>query len=508
MATVTVPFEFFEKERNTFYSNWREALFRELFQNSLDANSSEIRIKFEEKEGSLYLWFMDNGCGMTREVLDNVYFALGRTTKGGDSIGGFGRARILTNFSMRSYRILTNEWEVNGSGAEYEITSATSPVKGCWQILCLPDGNIHFYRFALNKFLVGLTAENCNIFVDEKEVTTEYTLGQELSEFLVSGEKCGTVYLNENPEVKLGGHLFVRVGGHPLFVVPYSGKHHFSLELEKKNSREILNANRDGFRGEAAGMFENLLNKISTSLQEMKRPKRQYERKLFLGRGDDIVNRKNSTSSTSPATDGGIFELSPRGIFYTKIEEVRDRVTQANPGIVISVSEFLPNVPFVVNCIAEKKLQAAPWWDSSTWNIKITKNRVDWMGNLPQYRVLMAWRSAIEFSLQTLVDNFYSSPESIRWNAGFCIYDFGTQAEMSQDLYGDCYSFLIDPINDDGKPKFVATEREDLIKILAIAKHEVAHVLYSQHDENYTTVLTTLDSHLDDEKALKIMGDF
>ena len=59
--------------------------------------------------------FHDDGPGMTREVLDNVYFAVGATTKSGPTqIGGMGRARILTCFAIPSYRIRSHKYEVVG----------------------------------------------------------------------------------------------------------------------------------------------------------------------------------------------------------------------------------------------------------------------------------------------------------------------------------------------------------------------------------------------------------
>jgi hypothetical protein len=73
-----------------------------------------------------------DGPGMTRETLERVYFVVGETTKaGGASIGGFGRARVLTCFGHRSWKIYANQWSCTGSGAQYEISPMETRQEGC-----------------------------------------------------------------------------------------------------------------------------------------------------------------------------------------------------------------------------------------------------------------------------------------------------------------------------------------------------------------------------------------
>src|SRR5690606_26097931 len=75
--------------------------------------------------------FRDYGTGMSRRVLEEVFFALGETTKNGtDSIGGFGRARIITCFAQRAYRIRTRNLLVHGNAGEYRVEEVTDPVEG------------------------------------------------------------------------------------------------------------------------------------------------------------------------------------------------------------------------------------------------------------------------------------------------------------------------------------------------------------------------------------------
>ncbi|MEP3670918.1 MAG: ATP-binding protein, partial [Roseibium sp.] len=133
MPVISVPKEFFVSERNTVYGSWGSAYWRELLSNSIDAGASQIMIRgnFTDDE-KFRIDFLDNGKGMSREIVEDVYMRLGESTKKEeDGIGGFGRARILTCFSQESYKIRTRDIVVSGQGASYDIEQSDRTVKGC-----------------------------------------------------------------------------------------------------------------------------------------------------------------------------------------------------------------------------------------------------------------------------------------------------------------------------------------------------------------------------------------
>jgi hypothetical protein len=135
--TIILDKSFFIKERDTSYDWWQMAWWREQFQNSTDAGAKNIRITLKEAEarggfaeyrGSEYknvvrVVFADDGCGMSRNTLQNVFFKPGRSTKVGDAgmVGGFGRARLMTCFAQDRYSILTKNSFVLGNGEKYQI---------------------------------------------------------------------------------------------------------------------------------------------------------------------------------------------------------------------------------------------------------------------------------------------------------------------------------------------------------------------------------------------------
>ncbi len=124
---------FWVRERQ-IYADWTLAMWRELFQNSVDAGAKRIDIKVStaDRRGSFghipgdgqvtRLVFSDDGPGMSEEVLRQVYFRPGETTKKDDStVGGFGRARLLTCFSQVRFGIETRDRVVEGDGSSYRI---------------------------------------------------------------------------------------------------------------------------------------------------------------------------------------------------------------------------------------------------------------------------------------------------------------------------------------------------------------------------------------------------
>ena len=141
-GTVRVPKSYHIAERNRAYSDWTISIFREFFQNSTDAGAKRIDIRIGEAVPKGYkggdpgakrvtrLVFEDDGGGMSSDVLENVYFALGETTKGaGDSVGGFGRARIMQAFANVRYSVRTQNLLVEGDGSYFE----------CYPLEMVPD---------------------------------------------------------------------------------------------------------------------------------------------------------------------------------------------------------------------------------------------------------------------------------------------------------------------------------------------------------------------------------
>jgi hypothetical protein len=128
---VHVPREFFIGERDR-YSQWPVAFWRELFQNSVDAGAKRVSVTIEPlPSGDTRVVVTDDGCGMSRETLETVFFRLGASSKSGsDQVGGFGIARLLTCFSQKHYAIATGTIRVEGEGAFFRVDDLAAAPQG------------------------------------------------------------------------------------------------------------------------------------------------------------------------------------------------------------------------------------------------------------------------------------------------------------------------------------------------------------------------------------------
>ena len=138
-SLLRVPKKFFHDERVRVYADWRSAIVRELFQNSIDAGAGKVSFEIgvvpaetafgrrKDDDGQAHavrVVFQDDGSGMTPEIIDNVFFEIGRSTKtDGSQTGGFGRARLALAFGSDRYLFITNGRYVEGDGAEYRHVS-------------------------------------------------------------------------------------------------------------------------------------------------------------------------------------------------------------------------------------------------------------------------------------------------------------------------------------------------------------------------------------------------
>ena len=94
-SQVKIGPEFFIKAKND-YSDWKWALIREFFQNSIDCGSRQISIDITYANGKTTLTISNDGEPMTEQILTEKLLSLGSSGKGfAGTVGGFGKAKEL-----------------------------------------------------------------------------------------------------------------------------------------------------------------------------------------------------------------------------------------------------------------------------------------------------------------------------------------------------------------------------------------------------------------------------
>jgi hypothetical protein len=145
ISNISMDKAYLKKERNQGYMDWTIAFWRELFQNSVDAGAKNIAIDLADQPARgtfaepgvgdkviTNVVFEDDGHGMDADTINDVYFKMGKSSKDADdakSIGGFGRARIMTCFSQERYTILTTNCFVMGDGIRKTNHTLTDAIR-------------------------------------------------------------------------------------------------------------------------------------------------------------------------------------------------------------------------------------------------------------------------------------------------------------------------------------------------------------------------------------------
>jgi hypothetical protein len=329
----------FRSERDTFYSDWTMAFWREFFQNSVDAGAKNIAISIstEKARGSFNLdadtdenvtrvVFDDDGKGMTADVLRDVYFAIGESTKGTEpgSVGGFGRARLMTCFSQKRYSILTSDSFVMGDGPRYvlyDLKAAERQVAAAIEKLRSDGGKEEAIDgLVSDRGLIAEAADSrgrkgCRVEVDLDHVRTknwhklptEAVMADRLREYLsesqipanvtINGKspeeffkadsklqarrgpakrtllaetdegkvEFATVHQSEGAKAAHKGKMIVRVDGASMYAESINAPGlQVILEIKTEMSRSVLNSNRDGIREPYRSVVAELLQELAT----------------------------------------------------------------------------------------------------------------------------------------------------------------------------------------------------------------------------------------------------
>lgn len=343
-STITVDKAFLRKERDQFYGDWTIAFWRELFQNSVDAGAKRINIVLgaaarrgsfgnlpegEERETTSVV-FSDDGHGMSAEVLDDVYFKMGKSTKdeaGGTSIGGFGRARIMTCFSQDRYTILTRDRFVMGDGVHYEHGSIEASLRelrryrealidlgepaeagiagidadiamlrralaegglpGCRVEVDLDTtepsrswfkrGTLQNMQTALRNYLsesqlsceISINGQSPEEYFDHPDGKLQARRGPVRRELAIQrdGGKVAfaTVHTSEGRKADFKGSVIVRVSGAAMYRHEIDGLGaQVIIEIDPALSRDVLNSNRDGMKPEFGNALSEFISELTS----------------------------------------------------------------------------------------------------------------------------------------------------------------------------------------------------------------------------------------------------
>lgn len=521
MPSITVPRDFFRSERDSAYADWPGAFWRELLSNAVDAGASRLHVRTRFTPDGFLIDLADNGGGMSRETVETVYMRLGASTKRDEAgIGGFGRARILTCFSQRAYRIRTSNLVVTGEGGDYEIRETDAAVRGCAISVTADPEDARRLTRALTRVLrqsglpVAITADLARESPEGRTLLSEEDAafwgeggrfrgwtrrGSHLRTLTDETGPWGEVYVSRG-EKGLQGTSIIRVSGMAMHDDHLAARAQVIVELTPARAREILTSARDSIRAPWRHELQKLYAEVASESSSALRTRTEERRTLL------IPSRGGGAGLAPPAPKGAVPEpgYAPYAEFGRRNE---DRAREAVRAMTVTLdapeAERMPD-PLLAellrirDAIPGARTDVGVHIDSPTPGQRAAIRRFlpeTWAapgGDGRNAEMLhAAWTGACRHALEALVQSHPHALEAAdRWVTGFV---FDERIRACHARIGEVpHGLLLNPVDEAGRTAFKLKSREDLRRLGAIACHEVAHCVYSWHDEAFANLLTEL----------------
>lgn len=509
MPSVLIPHSFFIEEKKRLY-NWQTDFWRELLQNSIDAGSFNISISVIQDGNTTICRIDDDGIGMNNDVLENVYFKLGETTKTGDSIGGFGRARIMTCFGNASYSIQTQNNKVFGSGANYTITTTEEYYNGCSIIVHMNDATAEQMLHTLRSYLLYCSLR-ISIKINGTQYNEVFTPGRKIKEFSFADVRVNNV-LPVVPNL-----VIFRVNGLVMFTRRISQKKQVVVDIHPSKSREVLSADRNRFAGSYQAEIDNWINTINIENRSSLKYKPTTVQSVISGTGilksvrkrlsdEESVTLNDSVSHNLVEVSASISasaEINPSRMDEIEIKS-RMGYNDSIPAMGNKLAPWLPDILILDetgNPAMDKHISR---FHPDNWvrEVKVVRGQSSpYNKGREALRLLMAFRIAASNAVDILMDHYNLS--QFKWTVGWYFGENQAYCVSNNDVHIYC----LNPLDENNRSKYRLTDRSCLLQILALAKHEVAHSLENGHNESWGSIYTYIDSRFDTSKVLRDIKD-
>lgn len=523
----------FAKEKS-MYRDWITSLARENIQNSVDAGAPNIDIKIEDDGNLLKVTFTDNGPGMDIETLENIYFVLGETTKtNGNTVGGFGVARMLTCFAQDHYTLRTRDISVIGCGAEWTPTTGLPYFRGVELVAWVDPQGVNLKE----KFENYL--RRCHITATVTLNGTRWTEWTYRNKFERKLSFC-RIFTNKSKQ----SGVFVRVNGVQMFSPFCNAPFNVVVEIDQERSRQVLQANRDGLLSEFQQELESFVAELNINKQSALREKRSKST-TFKGTGTFTSKRTAKKAAEKEveefetllaANNVQLPEKMKKAMLQTTPEyrsramvEILQRAGIETPEVVsigrkhdsgFEIEEQteqlryeLFNVVLHDDTTNPKVRKVIDSYNPMNWDLlglvgmRFDKRYGDFKSfraGVEKYKLLVIWKAACEFCIDLMQNTLHRGPEEIGWGVGWIFSDIAEAERNSDSLayhevgVAGIYKptnvnwLLLNPCDVNGTMRLSIAAKRDLIEILSLAAHEVCHIVYDDHDEHFANLLNDL----------------
>jgi len=360
------------------------------------------------------------------------------------------------------------------------------------------------------------------------------------------------VYVNKSAA---NNRLLVRVNGTVMYSQYIRANAQVIIEIEPSVARDVLNANRDGMHSKYAGVLNSFIEELAVNTTSALKSrfkdksvtvrgrglivslsrKKEESKKLVaefeaaarsieasktqpqlvvqsLGqgsmsnlRGEEV--RKSASLDTIPIAEitGDTYNLNGMKDFLEKHDNLMTRVFPPKSQETELGEKFVKNLPdiFVIDDTENEDIRKViESYNPEKWVVCETRGkRYNKGGNL--YKLLMLWKIACQHAVDSLMESD-KGLEQISWGLGWLFSDSATA--RCEPVRGGS-ALLLNPVDSKGNMRYSLRSRKDQKRLMALAKHEVAHTKAGYHDETFASVLTDIDENYDEKEVFRKMSE-
>ncbi len=517
-----IPPKFFQDRRATAYTNWGQSFWREALQNSIDAGATRIDISIVEAPAKTWpmgdpgtssvirVEIADNGCGMSLDTIENVFFRVGETTKRGatDAIGGFGTARMLLCFSHPRYEIHTGDIVVIGRSLEYLVRTRSErglpPVRGCVFVIDIDLAEKSSSRLEADlRTVVALSdPRGCDVFVNGSVLAGRMRAGPRrrvLSALTSQGLAPFATVHYAATEDKRG--VLIRQAGVWMISAWTPHKRTVIVELSSGCARDAMTETREALKGPYTDALNDLLGQLETESETALKTLEDEHVVDFSGKRGDLV-----IAGVQAACDNDI--PLPEGVtggFVVPATSAAAAETQAPASALPAPNTHASHSLVIVS----RRLKHQSGLQKARRRF-FPKN---WKGERPApAQILTAWVVACRHAIDalrrvhsrtgsaalTIRPGFLFEPADTVWGDNQ-VERMRTAGECRRNTDGSI-ALLINPVDDNGTLQYNLRRRKgekSLQTLVAVAAHEVCHIAASKHNELFARLLTDVMAILD-----------
>ncbi|CAM6055311.1 unnamed protein product [Sphagnum tenellum] len=424
-----------------------------------------------------------------------------------------GRARMLTCFAMNSYRIQSHNYVVNGSGGEYHVIDAPF-IHGCILDIDVDNYSIDLAKSYLRNFLSTSNIRAAININGQRYINSPAQRGRHVRNLVDDNQVTfANVYVNKSASDQ---RVIVRVNGVTMFTQSTSFEGQITVELVPEISRSVLTSNRDGLTGDYSDILGAFLSELSVNTKSALRGAKQRRTTrtnnggaLRLRRPVSKLNRQERVEIRENAFQAPVTSapIVPEVFDTIDIDSDVDNYGYAESNARRAerwIKDTFGDIYITDETDNAKVRKAISAYIPDRWTVKTNYETggVNVKGGTI-IKLLLAWKTCVAYALEIccgLTDDY-----DHQYSLGFLFNDENTAA-THRNANG-VHIFSLAPVETDGTLAYALTNRETLMKLMSLAKHEVTHVLHSWHNEAFTTTREQIDFKFDQAECFRRIKD-